>query len=54
MHAVLNHAVLHGPGLIWESDWIGVLPTAVCAEDVCCWPYSVGVLVQWVAFFRYS
>ena len=27
----------------WDSS------TAACAEDVCCWPYSV-VLVKWVAF----
>ena len=26
------------------------LPTAVCAEDVCGWPYSVGILVKWIAF----
>ena len=22
----------------------------ICAEDVCCWAYSVGMLVKWVAF----
>ena len=32
-------------------DWgEGVLPTAVCAEDLCCWPHSAGVLVKWFAF----
>ena len=43
---------LPGPGFIWESRWIGVLPTAaVCADGVCCWPYFVVVLVKWVAFW---
>ena len=35
---------------IWDSGWVGVLPTIVCAEDVCGWPYSVGILVKLVAF----
>ena len=51
MHVVRNCALLPGPGRIWESDWIGVFPAAVCAEEVCCWHCSVGVLVKWVAFF---
>ena len=28
----------------------GIPPTAVCAEDVCGWPYSVGIPVDWVIF----
>ena len=47
-HAVRNYALLPGPWLTWESDWIGVLPTAGCAEDAGCWPDSV--LVKWFAF----
>ena len=39
-----------GPDLIWESDSVGILPTATHAADVCCWPYSVGLLLpkMWV------
>ena len=35
---------------IWDSGWVGVLPAIICAEDVCGWPYSVGILVKLVAF----
>ena len=50
MQAVRNHALLPGPGFIWESRWVGVLATVISAEDVCCWPYSIAVRVKWVAF----
>ena len=50
VHAVRNCALLPGPAPIWESGWVGVLPTVVCADDSSAWPCSVGVLVKWVAF----
>ena len=42
--------MLLGPASIWDSGWLGVLPASVTADDVCLWPYSVGVLVKLVAF----
>ena len=35
---------------ISDSGWVGVPPSAVTAEDVCLWPYSVGILVKLVTF----
>ena len=40
MHAVRNNALLPGPNHIWR--------TAICAADVCSWPYSAGFLVMLV------
>ena len=34
----------------WESGWVIVPPVAITAEDVCLWPYSVGILVKMVTF----
>ena len=50
MHAFRDVALLLGPEAIWESDWVGVLPTSITADDVCHCPYSVGILVKLVAF----
>ena len=50
VHAVRDAALLFGPAPIWESGWVCVLPASVTADDVCLWPYSVGVLVKLVAF----
>ena len=36
--------LLPGPGPIWGSEWVGVLPAFVTVDDVCHWPYSVGVV----------
>ena len=44
MHAVRDAAS------IWDSGWVGVLPTFATADDVCHWPYSVGILVSMIAF----
>ena len=43
---VRNAALLPGPVHIWESGWVGVLPSVVTADDVRIWPYSVRVLVK--------
>ena len=50
VHAVRDVALLHGPAPVWDSGWVSVLPTSVTADDVCHWPYSVGVPVKLVAF----
>ena len=47
---VRNAALLPGPLHLWDSDWVGVPPIAVTAEDVCLWPYSVGIMVKLVTF----
>ena len=39
-----------GPAPFWHSHWISLLTSAVTAEDVDVWPYSVGFLVKWVTF----
>ena len=41
---------LPGPPGIWDSEWISVPASAVSAEDVAHWPYTVRLLVQWLAF----
>ena len=43
-------ALLPGPAPILDSCWVGVLPTFITADDVCHWPYYVGILVKLVAF----
>ena len=50
VHAVRDRAMLSGPPAIWDSEWINVPPSAISADDTAHWPYSVSLLVQWVAF----
>ena len=50
VHAVWDRAFLPGPPGIWDSDWVHVLATAICAEDIAHWPYTPGLLVKWVSF----
>ena len=50
MHAVRDRAMLPGPLATWVSGWIGVLASAVGAEDIAHWPHTVALLVKWVAF----
>ena len=50
VRAVRHYAVLPGPAFIWTSDWVSLPPSADTAEDVNVWPYSVGILIKWVAF----
>ena len=45
-----DHAFLPRPADIWTSEWIALPAAPVTAEDVEAWPYSVGILVKWVAF----
>ena len=50
VHAVRDRAFLPGPLGIWDSEWVNVPASAICAEDVTRWPYSPGLLVKWVSF----
>ena len=46
-----DHAFLPGTsGHLGWSEWIALAAAPVTADDVEVWPYSVGILVQWVAF----
>ena len=47
---VRNVALLPGPFQIWDSEWVCVPPSAVTADDVCLWPFSVWILVRLAAF----
>ena len=49
VHAVRDHAFLPGPSSIWE-EWVTLASAPVTAAEVGAWPYSVGILVNWVAF----
>ena len=44
VHAVRDRAFLPGPPGIWDSEWVNVPESAICAEDI-------GLLVKWVSFF---
>ena len=37
-------------GLFVFLEWFSVLASAIGAEDVAHWPYTVSLLVKWVAF----
>ena len=39
-----------GPAGIWDGEWIALAAALVTADDVETWPYSVEILVEWVAF----
>ena len=42
--------MLPGPPGILDSEWINVPASAIGADDVANWPYTTGLLVDWVAF----
>ena len=50
LHAVRDRAFLPGPPGIWDSEWVSVPASVICAEDVAHWPYTAGLLVKWVSF----
>ena len=50
VHAVRDLAMLPGPPAIWTGDWVNGLVAVIDAEDVAHWPYTLGLLVEWVAF----
>ena len=41
---------LPGPPGIWDSEWVHVPASTICAEDIARWPSSLGLLVKWVSF----
>ena len=43
VHAVRDRAFLPGPPGLWDSDWVNILATAICAEDVALWPCTPGL-----------
>ena len=38
---------LPGPPGLWDSEWVAVPASVICAEDVAHWPYTTGILVKW-------
>ena len=50
VHAVRDRAFLPGPPCIWDSGWVSIPTSAICAEDVAHWPKTTGLLVKWVSF----
>ena len=50
VHAVRDRAFLPGPAGIWDGEWGVVAATHITCHDAELWPYSVSMLVTWVAF----
>ena len=50
VHAVRDRFSLPGPPGVWDSEWVNIPASAVCAEDIAHWPYTPGLLVKWVSF----
>ena len=50
VHVVRDPTFLPGPPGIWDSEWVNVRASALCAEDIAHWPYTPGLLVKWVSF----
>ena len=50
VHAVRDRAFLPGPLGLWDSEWVPVPASAICAEDIAQWPYTPGLLVKWASF----
>ena len=50
--AVRNRAFLPGPPDLWVGPWVSVAATPISCRDIEVWPYSVGMLVKWVAFLH--
>ena len=46
---VLLLTLWYGPG-IWDSEWVTVPASAICADDIAHWSYTPGFLVKWVSF----
>ena len=48
--AVRDRAFLPGPPGIWDSGWVTVPSSVICADDNAHWPCTPGILVKWVTF----
>ena len=51
VHAVRDRAFLLGQPCIWDSQWVTVPASVICAGNVAHCPYTTGLWVKWVAFF---
>ena len=47
---VRDRAFLPGSPGFWDSDWVTVPSSIICADDIALWPYTPGLLVKWVTF----
>ena len=52
VRAVRDRAFLPGPPGVWSSDWFQIPAAVVCDEDIGLWPYTPGLLVEWVSFLN--
>ena len=52
--AVRNRAFSPGSPDLWVGSWISVAVTPISCRDIEVWPFSVGMLVKWVAFLSSS
>ena len=43
-----------GPLGIWDSEWVDILASPICPEDVVLWPCTTGLFVKWVSFLGSS
>ena len=50
--AVRDRVFLPGPPDLWVGAGVGVAATPNTCRDFEAWPYSVGMLVKWVAFLH--
>ena len=50
--AVQDRAFLPGPPDIFVGAWVSVAVTPITCRDIEVRPYSVGMLVKWVAFLH--
>ena len=50
--AVRDRTFWPRPPGIWDSQWVNVPASAICAEDIALWPYTPGLLVKWVSFLN--
>ena len=50
VHAVRDRAFLPGPPGIWDSEWVHVPASAICAEDIARWPYTPDLFCYVVSF----
>ena len=50
VHAVRNLAMLPGPPALWLGEWVAGQSVTLDADDVAQWPYTPGLLVEWVSF----
>ena len=50
VHAVRNLAMLPGPPAIWLGEWFAGPVVTIGVDDVAQWPYTPGLLVNWVTF----